>query len=76
MSIHKRQQFHLTTADFRPKTLLFRTRQVRIIIIIIRLSYQLPDTAGSFWTKVGGECRRMEEPAGCAMPTRLNGTQE
>ena len=40
------------------------------------LSYQLPDTAGSFWTKVGGECRRMEEPAGCAMPTRLNGTQE
>ena len=38
--------------------------------------YQLPDTAGSFWTKVGGECRRMEEPAGCAMPTRLNGTQE
>ena len=29
MSIHKRQQFHLTTVDFWPKTLLFRTKQVR-----------------------------------------------
>ena len=29
MSIHKRQQFHLTTVEFWPKTLFFRTQQVR-----------------------------------------------
>ena len=29
MSIHKRQQFHLTTVDFWPKTLFFRTQQVK-----------------------------------------------
>ena len=29
MSIQTRQQFHLTTVDFWPKTLLFRTQQVR-----------------------------------------------
>ena len=29
MSTHKRQQFHLTTVHFWPKTLLFRTQQVR-----------------------------------------------
>ena len=45
-------------------------------LFFIDLFCQLPDTAGSFWTKVGGECRWIEEHAGCAMPTRLNGTHE